>query len=207
MFANIPQGRILIYLGILGMVPVLLVLFNIWQKVEAVDVLESRIERVQEKAITRDVKQSTNIAVIDHYRGSDNFYLDKYIEKLQLLEPEVESLQRIINNKKFADDEEARKRYEQLVGPSNALMFNEGAVIRYPLFREVVETQVRPVEVNIQDIQRILSLVEGIPLGGNTIPDKHPQLIILDFRLDKKRLSEDNDVFQLNMRLLKREYL
>lgn len=207
MLNNIPQGRILIYLGILGLIPTLLVLFNIWQQVDTVDALQSRVEHIQDKALTTSLKQSNNLSVIEHYRGSDNFYLDKYIEKLQLLEPEVDALQRIISNKKFADDEEARKRYEFLVGPSNALMFNEGAVLRYPLFREVVETQVRPVEVNLKDIQSILSLVEGVPLGGETIPEKHPQLIILDFRLDKKQISEDNDVFQLNMRLLKREYL
>lgn len=207
MFGNIPQSRVLLYLGILGLLPAIFVLMTFWQRSEELENINSRISRIEDKATVRDTKQSVNMAVIEHYRKSDNFYIDKYIEKLQFLEPEVEGLQRIISNKKFADDEEARRRYEQLVGPSNALVYNEGAVLRYPLFREVVETQERPIEVNLNDIQRILSLIEGIPLGGNTVPENHPQLIILEFRLDKRTINEDNDVYTLNTRLLKREYL
>lgn len=207
MFGDIPQTRIILYLGILGILPTLVVLMTFWQRSQNLEEIEQRIERIQNKAAIRDTKQSVNMAIIEHYRGADNFYIDKYLEKLQLLEPEIEGLQRIINNKKFADDEEARKRYEQLIGPGNALMFNEGAVVRYPLFREVVETQVRPVEINFNDLQRILSLIEGVPVGGNTVPEKHPQLIILEFKLDKRPLNEDNEVFILNTRLLKREFI
>ncbi len=207
MLDKIPQSRILVYLGILGIIPVIVVFMSFWQKSSELELVDERIERIQSKAVIRDTKQAINMAVIEHYRKSDNFYIDKYLEKLQFLEPEVEGLQRIINNKKFADDEEARKRYEFLVGPNNALMYSEGAVLRYPLFREIVETQVRPVEVDKRDIQRILSLIEGVPIGGNTVPPNHPQLIILEFRLDKKTVSEDNEVYLLNTRLLKREYL
>ncbi len=207
MFANIPQARILLYLVIIGLVPTCLVLLQLWQHSHTLETLDERITRINEKNALMSTKQSTNIAVIEHFRGTDNFYLDKYVEKIQLLEPEVEGLQRLINNKKFADDEELRKRYEQLVGPSNTLMFNEGAVVRYPLFREVIETQVRPVEVNLRDTEHLLTLIEGISLDGFSVPEKRPQLIILDFRLDKKPVNEDNDVFTLNMRLLKREYL
>lgn len=207
MFKSIPQARMLIYLVILGLLPTLLVLLKLWQDSDSLNALQDRILEVQEKALIRDSKQAVNMAVIEHFQGSDNIYLDKYVQKLQFLESEVEGLQRLITNKSFADDEEATKRYEHLVGPNNTLMFNEGAVVRYPLFREVVETQVRPVEVNLTDIQKILTLIDGVPFGENSVPPKRPQLIILDFRLEKKRINEDNEAFLMNMRLLKREYL
>lgn len=207
MLGNIPQVRLLIYLLIIGCIPTLLVLLHLWQQVGELDTIQEQIDNVRTTALTRGSKQAINLAIMDHYRGTDNFYIDKQVEKLQLLEPEIEGLQKILGDKSFADDEEARKRLEFLLGPGNTLTFNEGAVVRYPLFREVVETQVRPVEVNIGDLERLLSLVEGVSLGGTTVPPSRPQLIILDFRLDKKKSSDENELFLLNTRLLKREYL
>jgi hypothetical protein len=206
MLSHIPQVRLLIYFLIAGLLPTLFTVAYLWHSKSNLDSIEERIDNVRELVLVRDTKQAANGAVINHYRHSDNFYIDKQLEKLHFLEPEMEGLQRILTNKNFADDEEARRRLDFLSGPSNTLTFNEGAVVRYPLFREVVETQARPVEVDLRDIQRILTLIEGVSIGGVEVPPGRPQLIVLDFRIDKKKIAEDNEVFLLNTRLLKREY-
>lgn len=207
MLSHIPQMRLLIYLLIVASLPTLFVVFRLWQDKGHLDSLEGRVEIVREKALMRNTKQATNVAIMNHYRGADNFYIDKQLEKLQFLSPEVEGLQHILLNKSFADDEEARKRLEFLTGPNNTLKFNEGAVVRYPLFREIVETQIHPVEVDTGDVQKILTLVEGQAFDNIAPPTNRPQLIILDFRMDKKKVGDDNEVFVLNLRLLKREYI
>lgn len=206
-FQSIPQARFLLYCAILGLLPTLGIAFYFWQEKTDLDLLEERIDTLRVTASVKDTKQALNNAMITHYKRADNFYIDKQIEKLQLMELEVEGLREVINNKSFADDEEARKRLEFLTGGNNSLTFNEGAVVRYPQFREVIETQVHPVEVNLPDILRFLTLIEGVPLNGFPASEGIPQLIVLDFKIDKKKIGEENEVFSLNTRLLKREYL
>ena len=151
-------------------------------------------------------KQAQNIAVINHYREADHFYIDKHIESLIFLEPEIESLQKIMAKNDFAEDEQVKRRLDYL-NQSNNLSFSEGAVQASPLFQEVMETQVHPVEVNGIDLQKILSRVEGVQISAFAPGPNRPQLLIVDFKLDRKKMSEKNEVFQLNMKLLKREFL
>lgn len=207
MLSNIPKMRLLTYLIIISLVPALIVIIGLWQRSGELTSLDQRIEQIREKMVLRAARQAQNAAVMAYYRHADNFYIDKQLEKMHFLQPEVKALKNILQNKQFADNEELRRRLEYLSGPSNTLTYNEGAVVRYPTFKEVIETQTHPIEVDIDDIEHLLTLIEGVPLGGFEVPPGRPQLIILDMRLDKKKISEDNEVFLLNSRLLKREYL
>lgn len=207
MFANIPVNRLLLYIIIAGFLPVLLVLVYIYSGQDRLNSLESSIESLQHMAYMREKKQALNMTLRANYRESDHFYIDKNVETLSFLEPEVESLQKIISNKNYADDENVKKRLEFLTGTGNSLSFSEGVVQSSPIFQEVTETLVHPVEVNVNDLQKILSKIEGVDIGAYTPGPSRPQLIILDFKLEKKNINDKNDVFLLNMKLLKREFL
>ncbi len=63
-----------------------------------------------------------------------------------------------------------------------------------------------PVEVNVSDLKKILTLIEGRKIGEFETGPQKPQLMILDFKLEKKNIRENNEVFDLNMKLLKREF-
>lgn len=144
--------------------------------------------------------------VREHFRGADHFYIDKHLETLSFLESEAETLQKLVNNKYFAGDENVKKRLEFILGPSNDLLFSEGNVQSYPFFQETISSLVHPVEVNLEDLKEILALVEGSQIGPYKPGPNRPQLIIIDFKLDRKEATEKNEVFLLNMKLLKREY-
>lgn len=206
MLKNIPRKRLLIYGLLIGLLPVIFSIMNFYSKKGTQDDLENMISQVEDKAILREKKQATNMAVIDHYRDADHFYIDKYLETLIFLEPEIESLQKLVNNKNFAFDDTVKKRLEYLTSGNN-LAFTEGVVQAYPQFQETTETLVHPIEVNIDDLQEILSRIEGINLGAYSSPPNPPQLIILNFKIDRKNISEKNEVYNLNLKLLKREYL
>lgn len=206
MFKNIPRQRLLLYGLLLGLLPIILVIMTFYSQTENIDHLESMIQSVEEKAILREKKQATNLAVIEHYRDADHFYIDKYLETLTFLEPEIESLQKLVKNKNYAFDDTVKKRLEFLTNGNNFAL-TEGVVQSYPQFQETTETLVHAVEVNIDDIEEILAHIEGQKIGSYTPPPDSPQLLILDFKIDRKSISEKNEVYNLNLKLLKREFL
>lgn len=206
MLENIPRKRLLFYALLVGLLPLIFAITHFYSQLNNLDRLETHILMVQEKALMREKKQAVNMAVIDHYKEADHFYIDKYLETLTFLEPEIESLQKLVNNKNFSFDDSIKKRLDYLSN-DNDLSFSEGVVQSYPSFQETTETLVHPVEVNVDDIQEILTRIEGHSIGPYTIPANPPQLLILDFKIDRKSLSEKNEIYNLNLKLLKREYL
>lgn len=207
MFSSIPPKRLLIYLMLTGLIPIALAWFTFSSQLDDVSEVQNKLWRLQDMAYSREKKQSSNIAVRCHFHDADHFYIDKNLETITLLEPEIESLKGMLNNPNFPDDENIKKRIEALTGEANSLVFTEGVVQSTPVMQEVTETLVHPVEVNVDDIQQILCKVEGITMGTCIPPPDRPQLIILDFKIEKKNASEKNQVFLLNLKLLKREFL
>ncbi len=207
MLENIPVSRAVAYLIGLGLLPLLFVIFLFFSEKSRLEELDSTIAMIQDQAFLKEKKQAQNLAVRQHFRDADHFYIDKYLETLVFLEPEIETLQKIVKDKNFADDERIKKRLEFLTGQSNSLIFSEGSVQSFPLFQETTETLVHPVEVNASDIQKILARVEGVDIGEFKPGPNRPQLVITEFKLDKKKASDSNEVFLLNLKLIKREFL
>jgi hypothetical protein len=207
MFSSIPFPRLLLYGMLAGLLPALFLGLYFFSKQSSLDELSHRIEELQTLTEQQEKRQATNLAVIRHFQDADHFYIDKHLEVLTFLEPEVEALQKIAKDKNFTDDEQVKKRLEYLSGPGNTLRFTEGVVQKYPQFQETTETLIHPVEVNMNDLQKILTFIEGIPLGSYKPAPHRPQMLILDFKLDKKQLPDKNEVYTLNLKLLKREFL
>lgn len=205
-FAKIPQKHLLIYLLILGALPLVCVGFFFFSSLEQVDNIELNLENVQDLAERVERKQAANIATHAKYHDADHFYIDKNLETLQLLVPELEELKKLTANPNYIEDDATRKRFDFLNSKQNHLTFSESNVQTTPFFTEVTETLLHPVEVNVSDLKKILALIEGHQIGGFETAPQRPQLQILDFKLEKKNISENNEVFELNMKLLKREF-
>jgi hypothetical protein len=210
MFKNIPVNRLIIYFALTACLPLLIVLLMfISQKNELLE-LRTGLENIRDQAFVKEKKQkkqALNLTVRQHFSEADHFYIDKYLESLVFLEPEIEMLQKIISDKNFADDDRIKKRLEFLTSESNSLVFSEGVVQSYPFFQETTETLVHPVEINTLDLQKVLARIEGGQINQFTPGPALPQLLITEFKLDKKKNSDKNEVFVLNLKLLKREFL
>lgn len=207
MMKNIPVPRLIFYLVCLGLIPFICVLFLFVSELNHLEELENSIESIQHEALVKEKKQALNLAVRQHFRDADHFYIDKYIESIVLLENEIDILQKIVTDKNFAEDDRIKKRLEYLTTQSNTLVFSEGIVQNFPMFQETIETLLHPVEVNGTDIQKILARIEGVEIGGEQPGPNRPQLIITEFKLDKRKVSDKSEVFTLNMKLIKREFL
>ncbi len=206
MLKNIPLPRALAYFICLASLPLVFVFFFFLSETHALKELEEAMENIQHQAFLKENKQALNQAICHHFCEADHFYIDKYLETLVFLEPEIETLQKIVEDKNFSDNEQIKKRLEFLTGSSNVLAFSEGIVQTLPLFQETLESLVHPVEVNAIDIQKILSRVEGIKIGAFTPGPHRPQLLITEFKLDKKKIYDKNEVYHLDLKLIKREF-
>ena len=202
---SIPQSRILIYALVLGSLPFLYAAYHYYSQRQAIFDLQSKVESVRQQAVLKQSKQSLNLAVRIHYLGADHFYIDKHVETIPLLDNEVEALEKILNQQYLIENESAKKRLEQLKA-ENRIAFSEGSVESHPYFHETVETLLKPVETNVEDLLQILSRIEGVDFGQHTPGPNRPQLIITDFKIDKKKTGDSNEVFVLNLKLLKREF-
>lgn len=209
---TIPVNRVVTYILLIGILPLLFIVFLFFSERSQLEDIQSSLEYIEHQALLKERKQAMNVAVRQHFREADHFYIDKQIETLTFLDSEIEMLQKIVNDKGFSDDDRIKKRLDFLTstgtsGQGNELVFSEGVVQTFPLFQETVETLVHPVEVNALDLQKILARVEGVEMGGTKPGPLRPQLFITEFKLEKKTVNDKNEVFQLNLKLVKREFL
>lgn len=203
---SIPLSRLQLYLLILGLLPLAMVAFFFFTRLETLENIQRSIEGVQFLALQKEKKQSVNKLVRARFADADHFYIDKHLESLSFLNSEVQNLEEISNHPNFTEDEGVRNRLEFLTGEQNRLHFAEGGLQSTPLFQEVVETAAHPVQIDATDLKKILSLVEGVPFDGIEPVAGRPQLMFLDFKLEKKGNGQNREVFLLNMKLLKREF-
>lgn len=207
MFQNIPLNRLVIYLLAAGLLPVVFVMVHFFTNKNEIEELSDHLAMVQERIYTLKQKQALNTSARHEFCDVDHFYIDKQLENLTFREDEIASLKKLSSNPNFPDDDQVKKRLEFLSGKGNKLLFAEGVVQTSPSFQEVVESQVHPVEVDVKDMQQILARIEGIDIGECQPGANRPQLIITDFKLEKKSGSANDEVFILNMKLLRREFL
>src|ERR1700722_10159961 len=102
MFKNIPISRVILYLICLGFLPLIFVVFLFISQKNELEEFQSALENIENQAFIKEKKQALNLAVRQHFRDADHFYIDKHLETLVFLEPEIEQLQKIVQDKNFA---------------------------------------------------------------------------------------------------------
>lgn len=207
MIEQIPPVRRLLYLSIIALIPLGLIVLKHHATNAELSQVDLWLELVEQKAMAFDRKQSRNISVQRHFKDADHFYIDKHLEPLKLLQDEVDQLRALTEKKDIAITDSVIMRLELLTGPDNQLRFLEGSVDTFPAHQETAESLAHPVEVSPEDLRLILTRIEGVSLGGNSVPEGRPQLLISDLKLERKEVRPNADVWSLNLKLIKREFL
>jgi len=202
---NIPHPRLFLYLLILGFLPIFWAVGHVMNTHKAVREVHNSVEEVKTSALLLEKQQAKNRAIIEKFQEADHFYIDKHLEAMKFLKPEVEALQKRLDQTTTANNEAVYRRLEQL--QKNKMAFVEGTVQTTPFYQETTETLTLPVEINIMDLQEILAKIEQVNLGPYEPAPQSPQLMVLNFRITKKQTTQNNEVFVLNLKLLKREFL
>ena len=154
-------------------------------------------------ALERKKQKETFLA---RYSHPDPYFLGRRIEALPLLQREQKMLENLYKHPALADKQRTKERLEFLKSDQNRLAFAEEAIRSTSRMKETEEKQRHPVEIDEEDLKQLLSLIEDIPIGPYSPPDNRPQILITDFRLDKKQSPFHTPVLQIDMKLLTREF-
>jgi hypothetical protein len=195
----LPTRRIVIYLIILGFLPSFFALFHYTSKKKEWEAVSERILSIQHLAETKARKQYLNTIVRNAYLEADQLYLENQLEPISFLKKEKETLEQLLKSPAFTGNEGAEKRYSFLSSKANRFQWVQGSAQVAEGVHEVTCLLSHPVEVDGHDLKEILTRIEGNRKGK-------PQLLITDFKLNRQIRMSGNEVFELNMKLLKREF-
>lgn len=186
-------------------IPFLICFFYFLFGLQKLNRLEKEAHRIHTKMILTQENQRKENFLLSSLKNPDLHYIDKNIETLTFLLPEIKKLEAI--HLENPDEEQVIKRVHYLKEGSNRILFSEEVIRANDLFRETEEKQQQPVEINEEDLKKLLCFIEGITIWPYGPKEGRPQLIIKDFKLSKKELSNHNKVFVISMQLIKRENL
>lgn len=183
--------------------PIFYFLFHYSVTVERLKTLDEKMEILHARKEQSEAVQKRQHSVLTSLVQSDLFYIDKHIETLTFLEPEIKKMETLFTEN--AIDDSVQKRLHFLKNGPNRLVFAEDKIRSKDKIREVTERQQHPVEMSEEDLRKLLCLVEGVTIWPYGPREGRPQLIIQDFHLLKKRVDAQEPVFVVNMNLIKRE--
>lgn len=189
---------------ILAPLPFLYFLSLFYFHVQELNALEERLEIIHFKALNLRLQKEKETSFFTQINQADHYYIDKNLETLSFLEPEIKKYK---TKSSEAETEDSLFNRIKFLEESNRLFFTEEGIRQNEQLQEVEERQQNPVEVNEQDLKKLLTLVEGVAIPPFTPKNNRPQLIIKNFELSKKTLSPQDHVFVVNMQLIKREKL
>lgn len=198
---QLPPQRLFFYLLFLGILPLAFVFWNYVEKEQELDLLSQQLSSKLASTMVQLQQQAFNRLVYQNYRQSSPHYMDRTLEKMEFLKNETEEL------KQIAEDHLSftlKNRLQFLTKGENRLVFIEGSVESFPFYKESVEALAHPVEVDGEDLKAILYELDQLVDHEGDL--KAPQLIISDFKLEKKHQVGVNEVFKLDIKLIKREF-
>lgn len=197
--SSLPLHSLLTFMIFLGFLPIVFMTLHFYQKGQEWNQVLEKIRKVHELSEAKVRKQYLNTIVRNTYSETDQFYLENQLESLSLLKKEKERLEQLLQNPTFTGNEIAEKRYSFISSNANRLSFMQGSPQSAENVHEVACILSHPVEIDTIDLKEILNRIEGNRKGK-------PQLIISDFRLNRKSHLNGNEVYELNLKLKKREF-
>jgi hypothetical protein len=188
---------------ILAPLPILYLLFHYSTTVEHIKELDEKMDILHTRKEQSEVVQKRQHSVLSSLAQSDPFYIDKHLETLIFLESEIKKMEALFSD--TALDDAAQKRLHFLKEGPNRLLFAEDKTRSKNKIREVMERQKQQIEMNEEDLKKLLCLVEGVTIWPYGPREGRPQLIIQDFQLAKKRHDAQDHVFVVQLNIIKRE--
>ncbi len=179
--------------------------FGLFSKWQALEQLDAEFQRIQKKSTHLQSVQMGEKSLRAALQNPDPHYLDKYVETLTFLLPEIKKLESLRAENR--EDDQIASRLQFLKEGKNRLVFTEEKIRTNNIFQEVEEKQQHPIELNEEDLKKLLCLIEGVTIWPYGPKEGRPQLIITDFKLSKKEISPQEKVYVATLQLIKRENL
>jgi|GEM_PF-1452865 len=205
MLKNIPQKRALFYLLVLGALPLLFVIISFQAKKNFQDGLSRTLSQACLQKTEQNGRELFNRVTKKAFATSDPFYLNKEVETFQLLSRETEELKKLSACSFQSDERGIQRRMSFLSGPDNSISFAASPERRFSNCREIIFSLAHPVEVDLPDLQSLLTKIEGVSIKGNPPPQTRPHLIVAQLSFEKKE-GFLHESYLVNLQLIQREY-
>jgi len=174
-------------LCLVALLPTLFCLLRFFSSQEELQLLEGRVAAISAHKMFLSRAKAQEADRLEKLKGADPAYLEKELESLRFLEPETRRLQLLEKN---------GPRLHFLKDGGNVLRLVEQNFRKKPPFQEADVHLEHGIEMDTEDLKRLLLKVEGV---------QAPELTFLTFQLSKKPLSEGGEVFLVQFKLMKRE--
>ncbi len=197
---SLPLSRQLLYLVLLGLLPLFYLGWHHLQTQKEWDFVHYRLIYIDNLVKSQTAKQALNVALREIHAEPDPFYLEHQLEALPLLGKECQAIEELMNAPQYTGNEAAEKRLAFIQGGNNRLIFRDAAPQSKNGLQETLYTLTQPVEVDGENLKTILSLLEDHK-------SNQPLLLITDFQLKRKEHVGGNQNFELTLNLLKKEFV
>lgn len=169
--------------------------------------LEDRFAAAARKGKIAMERKAKKERFLYRYSNTDPYFLDQQIETLVFNQKEQDYLGSLLNHPAFPHKESLRDRLSFLLSSENKIVFTEENIRTSSHIKETDEKQKHPVQLDESDLQKLLSLIEDIPIGPYLPLKQSPQLLIREFKLNRQETSFQNAILEIEMDLLKREFI
>lgn len=169
--------------------------------------LESRLKQTLFYGQTCLEKKQTKETFLKRYAHSDPYFLEKNIESLSFLEDEKKQLEIGLQHPAILQKKLLKHRLGFLQNGENQLCFVQDTVQMIPTLKETTEKLRHPIQLNETDLKHLLSWIEDVPIEPFSPLPNMPQLIIKSFKMQKKETPLHSEILELEMELLKREWI
>lgn len=166
--------------------------------------LQERFAKAARKEKLAFERKERKDRFLHRYSHADPYFLDQQIESFPLLQKEKQHLMSLLDHPAFPNHQAIRDRLAFL--EKNRLSFLEENIHTSAEMKEVDEKLRYPIQMDENDLKKLLSLLEDISIESYPLPQNAPQILIKDFRLKKIETSLQTEVFEVEMDLLKREF-
>jgi len=206
------KNRMPIFLFSLSIGPLLAAFFLCMEK-QSFNALEETSSLAMRKAKSAFQRKTRKEAFLTKHENSDPYFLDKEIESLCFLNQEKNQLKSWLSHPAISNKDKLYRRIEFLENGENRLSFSEDEIQVSKTCKETMEKQRYPIEIDSGDLQNLLSIIEENPSEEMRVDNRpsplkgRPQLLICNFSMTKKNTPLQNEVFEITMDLLKREFL
>ncbi|MBI3508216.1 MAG: hypothetical protein HY069_01080 [Chlamydiia bacterium] len=195
-----------LFFFVLTLLPLLLsTLYVVFQSVETRQLEEQFLGSLHsgKKALQRKALQEKFIA---RYGAADPYFLEQQVETLHFLEKERSELKRLLHHPAVAQKDLIAERLAFLDSKDNQIVFEEQNLRTSSAIREAEEKMRHTIELDSDDLQKLLAILEDVSVGEFHPLSHAPQILIRRFHLQMQRTPVQSEVLSLDMGLLKREF-
>jgi hypothetical protein len=171
-------------------------------KFEKVKKIEKEISEIYKKGKDSTTIRSLKKEFFLKFLKKDPYFIDKHLKSFTFRRKEIKNLEKLLLEPAFIESTLLKERLNFLKGEKNKLFFKQQSIKSNLFLKETQEIQKREIEIDEEDIKRILSFFENVKIS-NHLPFKNsPHMIIKRFSY----LRDDKTLKLKNLSIIKRDF-